>query len=201
MYRVAEIFVSVQGEGALVGTPMVFIRLSGCNLNCPWCDTKHEIWRELPVEDILGIVEALTDELSVKHVCITGGEPTVQDLGPLNQGLMLRGFQVSLETNGTRRLSPVEVPTFLTVSPKFPDPGFDGWVVRQGNELKVAVGPDFPTGEELDELRLCRDFEHYFLQPVDGPDLKNNARRCVRIAIKKGTWKISGQLHKRIGLR
>ena len=103
-YKITEIFYSIQGEGFWVGTPCIFIRLSGCNLSCSWCDTKHEIKKELNESEILEEIK----QYPTKMVVITGGEPTQQLLIDLLMGLKMAGYKIHLETNGTIELSPAE---------------------------------------------------------------------------------------------
>ncbi len=99
---IAETFVSVQGEGRLAGAPSWFVRLSGCNLRCSWCDTKYASWRP---EGEAREIGALVDEAAtsgVAHAVVTGGEPMIFDgVGPLAAGLAERGLHVTIETAGT----------------------------------------------------------------------------------------------------
>ena len=99
--KVNEIFASIQGEGRYVGKPQVFIRLSGCNLRCRWCDTKYawEGGREMTVGDVMKKVA----KFKLKSVCITGGEPMLQvrELRKLVGMLKARGYEIVLQTNGT----------------------------------------------------------------------------------------------------
>lgn len=116
--QIAEVFYSIQGEGMLTGLPSAFIRTSGCNLRCSWCDTKYASWspegEDATVEDILRRV----DEIPAKHCVITGGEPTVvPGMDRLTQGLRARGKHITIETNGT--LAPPDLDVDLaSVSPK-----------------------------------------------------------------------------------
>jgi len=115
--RIAEIFRSIQGEGLLTGTPSVFVRASGCNLRCSFCDTPYASWKpegeNLAVEAILARVV----ELGEKHVVLTGGEPMLfEDLVPLCAGLRRLGRHITIETAGTRCL-PVQC-DLMSISPK-----------------------------------------------------------------------------------
>ena len=110
--RVNEIFYSLQGEGYYSGTPAVFVRLSGCNLRCPFCDTRHESGREMSEKEI---VEAV-GQYPARHVVVTGGEPALQLTESLVDALHAVGRYVAVETNGTHPL-PDNV-DWVTLSPK-----------------------------------------------------------------------------------
>ena len=99
-YKVNEIFYSLQGEGWWTGTPMVFVRLSGCNLKCPWCDTDHRNGVEMSADEILSKVREASQGLC-RRVCITGGEPLLQLDRALVKTLRDAGLKLHLETNGT----------------------------------------------------------------------------------------------------
>jgi len=97
--RIAEVFRSIQGEGVLAGVPSVFIRTSGCNLRCSWCDTRYASWQPEGTERS---VAELIDEATLKHVVITGGEPLLfAEVAELAAGLRARGRHVTIETAGT----------------------------------------------------------------------------------------------------
>jgi len=115
--RVCEIFASRQGEGRLAGTPSVFVRASGCNLRCRWCDTPYASWspegEDLAVEDIVQQVE----RHGLRLVVLTGGEPMLfAELVPLSEALRGHGYHITIETAGTRFLS-VEC-DLMSISPK-----------------------------------------------------------------------------------
>ena len=99
MLKVNEIFYSIQGEGKFTGTPMIFIRLSGCNLKCKFCDTKHQRFKRMTEERILYKVRDLNHNCRI--VCITGGEPFKQDIFFLTEMLKDAGYYIHIETNGT----------------------------------------------------------------------------------------------------
>ena len=105
MLKVCEIFRSIQGEGVHAGEPTIFIRLSGCNLKCAWCDTQyHDEGREISVGEVIDEVEMLFDVDNILPlICITGGEPLLQSgAAKLAAHLILMGYDVSIETNGTQ---------------------------------------------------------------------------------------------------
>ncbi|MDY6985399.1 MAG: radical SAM protein [Candidatus Thermoplasmatota archaeon] len=101
--RVCEIFLSLQGEGLDAGLPTVFVRLSGCNLRCSYCDTQYAFCEgeEMREEEIVDRICGL----GCKRVCITGGEPLLQDISPLSKKLRAKGFWTKLETNGSLPLA------------------------------------------------------------------------------------------------
>ncbi|MFM8734343.1 MAG: 7-carboxy-7-deazaguanine synthase QueE [Pirellulales bacterium] len=135
--RISEIYASLQGEGLLAGTPSTFVRTSGCNLRCVWCDTPFTSWkpegREMPVADVLAAISALTP----RHVVVTGGEPLlIAEVAELCGDLRHRGFHVTVETAGTV-LPASEGPLFdlVSISPKLasstpPSDTPGGWSAR-----------------------------------------------------------------------
>jgi 7-carboxy-7-deazaguanine synthase len=115
--KIAELFYSLQGEGALVGVPSVFIRTSGCNLRCSWCDTPYTSWNpegtELTIEQILDEVKAHP----ARHVVVTGGEPMIlPDVAPLTERLRALGLHITIETAGT--VSRPVACDLMSISPK-----------------------------------------------------------------------------------
>ena len=128
MKRINEIFESLQGEGFHTGTAAVFVRFSGCNLRCPFCDTQHETYTEMSEEDIARKVS----QYNAPWVILTGGEPSLQATETLVDRLHALGKRVAMETNGTHA-----VPTnldWLTLSPK---EGKDP-MLTQADEVKVV---------------------------------------------------------------
>ncbi|HWQ54091.1 MAG TPA: 7-carboxy-7-deazaguanine synthase QueE [Bryobacteraceae bacterium] len=128
--KIAEIFYSVQGEGMLVGVPSVFVRTSGCNLRCSWCDTPYTSWQpeggELGCEQVLEAVAAYP----AQHVVVTGGEPMIAPgIVPLTEALRGRGLHVTVETAGTV-FAPVAC-DLMSISPKLANSTPDGpWAAR-----------------------------------------------------------------------
>ena len=112
--KVNEIFYSLQGEGAHTGTPAVFIRLSGCNLKCPFCDTDFKSYTEMSESEIVAEVNRLSGRC--KNVVITGGEPTIVNTEILIDLLHANNYFVMMESNGTKQ--PPYNLDWLTVSPK-----------------------------------------------------------------------------------
>ncbi len=124
--RVSEVFASVQGEGKLTGVPSVFVRLSGCNLRCRWCDTPYASWNPdgptLTVDQLLAQITQLAGP-SIRHAVLTGGEPMLfPALGPLAEALAARGFHITIETAGTvANPRALAVCNLLSLSPKLAD--------------------------------------------------------------------------------
>ena len=197
MYRVNEIFYSLQGEGYWTGTPMVFLRLSGCNLKCPFCDTDHAGFQEMRAEEI--VAEILQVGGVCRRVCVTGGEPSLQLDKTLVEALHRAGMRVHVETNGTRPLP--EGVDWITLSPKTDVKGLrgDGTVVlERADEVKV-VYEDGVAGKWA-----AFPAEWHFLQPCDtGDKAKNRAVLAETIdhIQRNPVWRLSLQTHKLLNIR
>ncbi len=182
-YKVNEIFYSIQGEGFHTGKPTVFIRFSGCNLSCSFCDTDHEHYELLSIKDIIHEINAY----ACCNVLITGGEPTQQDnLEELLKALKQNSYWISIETNGTGF-----IPAFVDwvcVSPKTKN--FCG----HGDELKVVH-----NGHTEKELRafLKLDFEYFCIQPKSG----ENIPEIIELVKSMPAWNLSVQMHKLVGIK
>lgn len=189
-YRVNEIFYSLQGEGFWTGTPMVFLRLSGCNLKCPFCDTDHAAFREMAVDEIVDEIQKTGNNCG--RVCITGGEPSLQLEGELIGALHRAGFRIHLETNGTRSLP--EGIDWITVSPKSDVPALrgDGTVVlEKADEVKVVFqGSDVEKWHQIPA-------RSYFLQPCSG----KNTDETIDYILRHPHWRLSLQTHKYLDIR
>ena len=189
MYRVNEIFLSLQGEGFWTGTPMVFLRFSGCNLRCPFCDTDHSGYREMSAEEI--VTEILQTGGDCRRVCVTGGEPSLQLDEALVEALHHAGFQVHVETNGTRVL-PGGV-DWVTLSPKTDVKGLE-----RADEVKIV----YEGG--VDEKWAAFPADWHFLQPCDtGDPEKNKALLAETIdhIQRHPLWRLSLQTHKLMNIR
>jgi len=162
---IAETFTSLQGEGILVGVPSFFIRTSGCNMRCRWCDTPYTSW--LPEGERRSVPALLTEavESGARHVVVTGGEPLLQrEIGALTAGLRAAGLHVTVETAGT--VDPPFECDLLSVSPKTANSDPQGaWRDRH---RRLRTDPE-PT------RRLLQRFPDYQLKFVvaDGDDLRD----------------------------
>lgn len=192
--RINEIFYSLQGEGFYTGTPSLFIRLSGCNLQCPFCDTEHIPYTDMTEREIIEEAE----KCPAKHVVITGGEPSLQLTDSLVEGLHGVGKYVAVETNGTHEL-PSNV-DWITLSPKDHFVQTDATIVlRRCNEIKV-VFTEQGIPNEYTEIQA----DQHFLQPCDVGDEARNAeilKRTIDYCLAHPIWRLSLQTHKLIGVR
>lgn len=183
-YRINEVFYSLQGEGAYTGVPMIFVRFAGCNLRCPFCDTKHEPYSEMSASEIREAIAQYT----CKRVCLTGGEPTLQVTAELIREAFA-GYRVHMETNGTNPIP--EGVDWATVSPKQ-----GRVVVEHCQELKLlhGQGADDPARWEL------FDAEVYCLQPIDveGDAALSalNVADTIEYCKAHPKWRLSLQTHK-----
>ncbi len=207
MYRVNEIFYTLQGEGCHSGIPAVFIRFSGCNLRCPWCDTDFEEYSEMDAEEIVAAVKELYNipDKRRRMVVLTGGEPSLQADETLVRALHAAGFYICIETNGTRPL-PTGI-DWVTCSPK----QGTQLALMQVNEVKVV----FTGNYDPNVWRTQLEAEHWLLQPLryNGEwllqsgidewedDRNDNLDETVRYILSHPFWRLSVQLHKIVGIR
>lgn len=186
--KVNEIFYSLQGEGFHTGTPAVFLRLSGCNLRCPFCDTRHEEGQEMAEAEIVAAI----DKYPTRTVVVTGGEPSLFLTASLVEALHRRGWHVHVETNGTRHLP--ENVDWVTLSPKdaFVESAMP--VSQHYDELKVVYGG---TGIPCEYPQF--NIPHRFLQPCDVGDGRRNCeiiRQTIAYIKQHPQWRLSLQTHK-----
>jgi 7-carboxy-7-deazaguanine synthase (Cx14CxxC type) len=208
-YAVKEIFYTLQGEGVHTGRAAVFCRFAGCNLwsgheqdradaVCQFCDTDF-----VGTDGDGGGKFASADELAAavaakwpstdagrRFVVCTGGEPLLQLDAALIDALHRQNFMIAIETNGT--ITVPEGIDWVCVSPK----ANARLVVTRGNELKV-VYPQEISPSAYDHLA----FEHFFIQPKDGPDAANSLRAAIQYCADHPRWRLSLQTHKLIGIR
>ena len=207
-YRVKELFLTLQGEGARTGRAAVFCRFSGCNLwsgrpedrdraACRFCDTDFigtdgQGGGEFPAPKLVVLARKLWgDRPGVPYVVCTGGEPLQQLDSTLVAAFHDDGFEVALETNGT-----IPVPTsmeldWISVSPKAGTRIAQRW----GDELKVVV----PQEHDWDELERW-DFPNRFVQPMDGPEKDHNTSLAIAFCLSRPQWRLSLQTHKLLGI-
>ena len=193
-YRVNEIFYSLQGEGYWTGTPMVFVRLSGCNLACPFCDTDHSAFTEMTADSM--VTEALAAGGACRRICLTGGEPSLQTDEALLAAFHKAGYTVHMETNGTHQLpSGID---WVTLSPKSQVAGLKGngtVVLQRADELKLVL----TSGVEPSAWASFPATWH-FLQPCDNQGSTNVAEVTAYIEAHP-LWRLSLQTHKLIHIR
>ncbi|MBO4624102.1 MAG: radical SAM protein [Bacteroidales bacterium] len=198
MYKVNEIFYSLQGEGYWTGTPMVFVRLSGCNLQCPFCDTDHVAFTQLSASAI--VEEALKLGEECRRICLTGGEPSLQADEALLQAFHEAGFTVHMETNGTHAL-PAGV-DWITLSPKEQVAGLKGngtVVIPKADEIKLVLAPGVDPSAWASFPATW-----HFLQPCDVSDPVRNReilRQTIDYIHTHPLWRLSLQTHKLLGIR
>jgi 7-carboxy-7-deazaguanine synthase (Cx14CxxC type) len=209
-YAVKEIFYTLQGEGANTGRPAVFCRFAGCNLwtgreqdraeaTCQFCDTDF-VGTDGPGGGKFPTAQSLAQAIAAtwpaesagrRFVVCTGGEPLLQLDPALIQALHAEHFEVAVETNGT--LPPPDGLNWLCVSPKAGAP----LVVRSGDELKLVFPQAGVEPAEFEDL----GFQHFFLQPMDGPDQEANTAAALRYCLEHPRWRLSLQTHKLLGIR
>lgn len=190
--RVNEIFYSLQGEGRFTGTPAVFLRLSGCNLKCSFCDTSHEDGVEMEPAEIIGEILKYPS----RHIVITGGEPSLQLDRDFVERLHQHGYYVQVETNGVKRL-PDNV-DWITCSPKYKPICYD-----EVQEIKYVYEGKESEEKILSLFRSVRAEEHY-LQPCDVNNQGRNAEilaGCIDFIKAHPEWKLSLQTHKILNIR
>lgn len=217
MYSVKELFATLQGEGAQAGRAAIFCRFAGCNLwsgreedrstaICQFCDTDFVGTDGVgggkfdSADHLANAIEAAWLETMgterYRYVVMTGGEPLLQLDAPLIEALHQRHFEIAIETNGT-----IKIPNgidWVCLSPK----ANAELVVKQADEIKLVVPQ---TEHQPIEITLHRfegmDFRHRYLQPMDGPQLRENTAYAVELCQKHPLWRLSVQTHKMIGIQ
>lgn len=204
VYQVSEIFYSIQGEGLNTGTPAVFIRMAGCNLSCPWCDTDHRIRHCLSKKQIVSEVKRVLYEKEVTHVpmvVITGGEPMLQYDSLLHEALKAsnKATRIAVETNGTIDIPSALHDLFVTVSPKNRE---SLRISRfRPNEIKIVL-----TGDGTLFAGMSNYFHTdipRFVQPCwddsNPQHTQNNIQRTVEFTLLHPEWRLSLQTQKLAG--
>ena len=207
-YAVKELFLTLQGEGAQTGRRAVFLRFAGCNLwsgreqdragaVCTFCDTDF-IGTDGDGGGKFASADALADAAAAcwgtppdhRLIVCTGGEPLLQLDAPLIAALHARGFSIAVETNGTQA-APAGL-DWICVSPKAAAP----LALTAGNELKLV----FPQPLAMPDRFEALAFEHFFLQPMDGPDRAANTAAAIAYCLQHPRWRLSLQTHKVTGI-
>ena len=197
---VCEIFHSLQGESTFAGLPCVFIRLSGCNLDCSWCDTPYAKTESRPItrKDILDQVAAFHCSL----VEITGGEPLLQEDTPaLVSDLIQKGYEVLMETNGSQSIAPVDPSCIRILDVKGPSSG------EKGSFLEANFDLTTPKDEFKFVVGSREDYE--FARQVIADRLTGHPRRGIHISPVFGkisperlaAWILEDNLHARLSLQ
>jgi 7-carboxy-7-deazaguanine synthase len=207
-YSVKELFYTLQGEGAQAGRAAVFCRFAGCNLwsgrevdrvkaVCKFCDTDFVGTDGVgggKFETAAALASAIEKTWSGlpdgKYVVVTGGEPLLQLDSHLIAAIKSLGFEIAIETNGTI-VAPPGI-DWICVSPK----AGSGLLQTSGQELKL-VYPQSQTGPAVFENL---SFQHFFLQPMDGPDRMQNTQLAVAYCLEHPRWRVSLQTHKLMGI-
>ena len=206
LIAVNEIFTSLQGEGMYCGAPMTFIRVSGCNLACEWCDQPDTIhdgfvdrhgkeWKLVYTKMLCTNILQQVLKWPTRRACLTGGEPSAHKLGELVGLLHVAGFQVHMESNGTRQPEWLDHVDHLVVSPKRGHKVHVN-VLRRAKELKLIVDKDFSIDEAL-------DYSYNFDGPVylSAANWQNNidwprVMEVMRIVQRYPRFRMTMQLHK-----
>jgi 7-carboxy-7-deazaguanine synthase (Cx14CxxC type) len=208
-YQVKEIYYTLQGEGARTGRAAVFLRFAGCNLwsghekdrsraVCQFCDTDF-VGTDGPGGGRFADAQALAEAVAAtwlqaddakRYVVCTGGEPLLQLDEPLIAALHDSGFEIGIETNGT--LQPPRGLDWICVSPK----ANADLNLTRGNELKLV----YPQVGAPPERYTGLAFDHFFLQPMDGPQREENTRAAIDYCLSHPQWRLSLQTHKLIGI-
>jgi 7-carboxy-7-deazaguanine synthase (Cx14CxxC type) len=210
-YAVKEIFYTLQGEGAQAGRPAVFCRFAGCNLwsgreadresaVCRFCDTDFvgtDGTGGGRFPDAAALAAAVAAQWPAgaggrPYVVCTGGEPLLQLDTPLIEALHTAGFEIAIETNGTKPVP--DGIDWICVSPK----AGSQLVVERGNELKLVFPQAEPEARPENFLNLR--FDNFFLQPMDGPDRVENLQATISYCLGNPTWRLSLQTHKIMGI-
>ncbi len=193
LWKVSEIFYSVQGEGQHTGMPAVFLRLAGCSMGCAWCDTKYAFAGGKEMNN-LEVLVALS-HYPCKTVVVTGGEPAEQDLPALINVLKSAGHTVHIETNGANDCD-VSKADFVCVSPK---KYVSENMLKKADAIKIVVNEK----TDLEDLKKYYNYENekttVYLQPESNKE--ENITLCVKLVKEHPSARLSVQLHKLINIK
>lgn len=208
MYKIKEIFYTLQGEGAQAGRPSVFCRFTGCNLwtgrekdrpkaICQFCDTDFwgmdgENGGKYTAIELANKIAELWGDINIgkPYVVCTGGEPLLQLDAELINALHENNFEIAVETNGT--VEPPNGLDWICVSPK----ANAELLIKKGHELKLV----FPQKNAAPNLYEHLNFDHFFIQPMDGEETELNTKLAVDFCLKNPQWRLSLQTHKLLNI-
>jgi len=191
MLKIVDIFYSIQGEGKFSGYPCIFIRLHGCNLDCYFCDEDlHKgAYESFTYAEILQKIK----EHPSRHVVITGGEPSLNDINEFIDALHEKGYSVAVETNGYKFVN-IKNADWITYSPK----DWNALHVEGFNEYKFVVGHQ----SDIKKLLHIKSNKPIYIQPQSNKDTvdKKNTDFCIDLVKKNPHFRLSVQLHKYLGV-
>ena len=207
MYSIKEIYFTQQGEGYHTGRPAVFLRFTGCNLwtgfkidresaICHWCDTDFvgmdgPYGGKYSADQIAETIQRMGPENEKKpYLVCTGGEPLLQMDDEFISTVHRSDFEIGIETNGTK--IPPEGIDWICVSPK----ANAEFILKKGHELKIVFPQSGMNPRQYQDL----EFDHFFIQPMDGPNQGENIERSKEFVVKHLEWKLSLQTHKTLGI-
>ncbi len=188
-YRINEIFYSLQGEGRWTGRAAIFVRFSGCNLRCDFCDTDFHDFEEMDETLLLARIKEVSPQC--RFIVLTGGEPTLQLTPQLIDLLHQHHYYIAMETNGT--LCYPESIDWVTCSPKQAFCPTLPIAIKRADEVKVV----YDGAHEVSDYGI--DCEFHYLQPCDtGDDKKNKEilQSCIAYILEHPLWQLSLQVHK-----
>lgn len=201
------VFMTIQGEGILLGVPMIFVRLAGCSVGCLGCDTNYTVAQRIHLLELFDRIESLRSmsrRNAIKWVWLTGGEPTDHDIAPIVRGCHDLGLKVALATAGVKRVMwnssrQVDKDTFsvdfLSVSPHFTD---ERWVQRSGDQVNFVPMLNGLRFEDLDDLDLS-GFNYKYITPYDSKEVSTLAD-CKTWVNENPGWRLGIQAHKIWGI-
>jgi 7-carboxy-7-deazaguanine synthase (Cx14CxxC type) len=206
-YSIKEIFYTLQGEGAHTGRPAIFCRFLGCNLwtgreedrmkaICQFCDTDFigtdgingGKFHDAP--SLAAYLSEFWPDNNRKFIVCTGGEPLLQLDQTLIDELHKNNFEIAVETNGT--ILPPEGIDWICVSPK----AGSEFKLKKGNEIKIVYPQKNMNPKDFEHL----DFSHFYIQPMDGPELQENIKSAIDFCKTNTIWKLSLQTHKLLNI-
>jgi len=185
--KINEIFYSVQGEGANAGMPAVFVRLSGCNLKCKFCDTSHERYKEFDIAEL----EKRISKFKCRNIIWTGGEPTLQLTADILKYFVK--YYNCIETNGSNPVP--EGVDYITCSPKVGIEVLNLNFPAGVHEIRYPVGVD----DAVPDIEMLPPAKYYYVSPIDV--IKENTDYCLKLIKRNPRWRLSVQIHKLLKIR